>query len=93
MISAIKAKNYDQSINIHCARPRSFHGRPGATTSGPTPGVTGGIFLAGLLKRLTRATYQYLGEPLPSRHPWGVLAFAVGKILRDVQGRIEIPRT
>jgi hypothetical protein len=31
-------------------RWQSFHGHPGATTSGPATGVTGGIFLAGLLR-------------------------------------------
>jgi hypothetical protein len=26
-----------------------------------------------------RATYKYLAEPLRTHHPWGVLAFTVGR--------------
>jgi hypothetical protein len=35
-------------------RWQSFHGHPGATTSGPTTGVTGGIFFGWPGERLTR---------------------------------------
>ena len=35
-------------------RWQSFHGHPGATTSGPTTGVTGGIFFGWPSERLTR---------------------------------------
>jgi hypothetical protein len=48
-------------------RWQSFHGHPGATMSGPATGVTGGIFLAGLLKRLT---HRWTSTPLVPAKNW-----------------------
>jgi hypothetical protein len=49
-------------------RSRSFHGHPGATTSGPTTGVTGGIFFGWPSKRLTHRWSQRLSSLRKTGH-------------------------